>query len=133
MAVDSSVPRPTGPPRPRGRIRSRAGLMTILDILLAIAWLAIDYAWLGSESHRHGGRRSGVLLLLVTFITAVPLVLRGPRPLAVWMFSTAAITVSTVIVVPHHDISMAYIPGALAVYVLCLYSVAVRGSSGLTV
>jgi signal transduction histidine kinase len=148
MAGDSSVPRPTAPrpapspppalPPRRGRVRSRlrvgrVDLVAALDVVVALFVFAVDNAWLVSENHHHADRRAGLLLVFVAFVTAAPLVLRDRRPLAAWISSAVAITVGATTVVPHHDISQAYIPGSVAVYVLCLYAVAVRGGNGVTV
>ncbi|MDN3354948.1 sensor histidine kinase [Actinomadura sp. DC4] len=129
-----------GDPRParRGRIRARlrvgpVDLVVALDVLITFIVFAADNAWLRSQKHTLNGRRDDFLLLLVAFITALPLLLRDRRPLAAWLCSASAITVGALIVVPRHDISTPYVPGSVVVYVLCLYAVAVRGGNRVTV
>ena len=99
-------------PAPRGRIRARlrigrVDLVAALDVLIAFIVFAADNSWLLSQKP---ARRDEFLLLLVAIITALPLTFRDRRPLAAWVSSAAAIAVSTVIVVPRHDISTPYIP-----------------------
>jgi signal transduction histidine kinase len=104
-------------------------VVVALDVLITLIVFAADNAWL----HSQHGPRDDFLLLLVAIITAVPLTLRDRRPLAAWLCSTAAITFSAVIIAPRHDISPPYVPGGVAVYVLCLYALAVRGGNRLTI
>jgi signal transduction histidine kinase len=128
---DSSAPRPA----PRGRLRARlrigpVDLVAALDLLIALIVFVADDSWLLSQKPV---RRDDFLLLLVAVITALPLTLRDRRPLAAWLSSAAAITLSALIVVPRHDISTPYVPGSIVVYVLCLYAVAVRGGNRVTI
>ncbi|MGH3378128.1 MAG: sensor histidine kinase [Actinoallomurus sp.] len=138
MAGDPSAPRPEpGPTRQRGRIRTRLRVGRVdpvfaLDVLITFLIFVIDNASLSSPSAEYGGGNS-LFLVFVAFITSAPLVLRDRRPLAAWLCSAAAIAVSTIIAVPTRDISLPYIPGAVAVYLLCLYAVAVRGGNRATV
>ncbi len=105
--------------------------MAALDVLAALLIFVIDNAWLTSQSQ--DGHRSGILLVVVALITAAPLVLRDRHPPAAWLCSAGAIAAGAVILVPRHDVSAPYIPGAVAVYLLCLYAVAVRGGGRVTV
>jgi signal transduction histidine kinase len=138
MAGDSSAPRPEpGLARQRGRIRTRLSVGRVdpvfaLDVLITFLIFVVDNATLSSPSSEYGGG-SSLFLVFVAFITAAPLVLRDSRPLAAWLCSAGAIGVSTLVGVPHHDISLPYMPGAVAVYLLCLYAVAVHGGNRVTV
>jgi signal transduction histidine kinase len=128
---DSSATRPA----PRGRIRARLSVggvdpVAALDVVIAFVVFLIDYAGPAPPEAGHGDR---LLLLLVAFITAAPLVMRDRRPLAAWLCSGGAIIIGAVTLLPRHDISTPYLPGAVVVYVLCLYSVAVRGGNRPTV
>jgi signal transduction histidine kinase len=128
---DSSATRPA----PRGRIRARLSVggvdpVAALDVVIAFIVFVIDYAGPAPPEAGHGDR---LLLLLVAFITAAPLVMRDRRPLAAWLCSGGAIIIGAVTLLPRHDISTPYLPGAVVVYVLCLYSVAVRGGNRPTV
>ncbi len=107
----------------------RVDLVVAADLLIAFIVFAADNSWLASQHNR----RPGELLVLVAFVTAAPLALRDRRPLAAWICSIAAIALSAVIVVPRHDISTPYIPGAVVVFVLCQYAVAVRGGNRVTI
>src|SRR3954454_3152387 len=99
------------PGRVRRRLRvGRLDVVTAADLLIAFIVFSADNAWLFAENHRHGDRRTTDLLILLAFITAVPLVLRDRRPLAAWISSTVAITISATMVVPHQDISAPSIP-----------------------
>src|SRR4051794_29819309 len=124
--------------RPPGRVRARLrvgrlDLVAALDVLIAIVVFLIDNAYLSSENRHHGDHRAFVLVLLVSLVTAAPLVLRDRRPVTAWLCSAAAITVGALIFTPHRDISGPYIPGAVAVYLLCMYAAAVRGGNRVTV
>jgi len=138
MAGDPNAPRPEpGPTRQRGRIRTRLRVGRVdpvfaLDVLITFLIFVIDTASLSSPSTEYGGGNS-LFLVFVAFVTSAPLVLRDRRPLAAWLSSAAAIAFSTIIAVPTRDISLPYIPGAVAVYLLCLYAVAVRGGTRVTV
>ena len=130
MADDTSVRRPPG--RVRARLRfGRVDLVAALDVLITLIAFLIDNAYLTSENRHHGDHRVGALVLLVAFITAAPLVLRDRRPLTAWLCSAGAIAVGALVF--DRDVSSPYIPGAVAVYLLCLYAVAVRGGNRVTV
>ena len=131
MTRDSIAPRPA----PRGRLRARlrvggVDLVAALDVVIAFVVFLIDYAGPAPMEAGHG---NGLLLLFVSFITAAPLVLRDRRPPVAWLCSAGGIIVGALILLPRGVISTPYLPGAVVVYVLCLYSVAVRGGSRLTV
>jgi DNA-binding CsgD family transcriptional regulator len=132
MAGESSVPRPRGRVRARLRV-GRLDLVVALDVLLALALFTADNAYLWSANHLHGGHHAGLALLFVAFTTAAPLALRDRRPLTAWVCSACAIGIGTLIIVPRQDMSGPYVPGAVAVYVLCRYAVAVRGPSQATI
>jgi len=134
MAGDSSAPAPAVD-RTRGRIRARlriggVDLVAALDVVIAFVVFLIDNDTPPTPS---GGHDDGLLVLFVAFITAAPLVLRDRRPLAAWLSSAIAIPLGALILLPRHDIASPYLPGAVIVYVLCLYSVAVRGGNRVTV
>jgi signal transduction histidine kinase len=132
MADDTSVRRPPGRVRARLRV-GRVDLVAALDVLITLIVFLIDNAYLASENRHHGDHRVGVMVLLVAFMTAAPLVLRDRRPLTAWLCSAGAIAIGALIFTPHRDMSGPYIPGAVAVYLLCLYAVAVRGGNRVTV
>ena len=129
MADDTNVRRSPG--RVRARLRVGRFGVAVLDALIALLVFLIDTSYLASENHHHGDHRPGVLLLLVAFITAAPLLLRDRRPLTAWLCSTGAIAAGAVVLGP--GVSSPYIPGAVAVYLLCLYAIAVRGGYRVTV
>jgi signal transduction histidine kinase len=129
MADDTSVRRAPG--RVRARLRLGRVGVAALDVLITLVVFLIDNSYLASENHHHGDPRPGVLVLLVSLITAAPLILRDRRPLTAWLCSVGAIAVGALVF--GRDVSSPYIPGAVAVYLLCLYAVAVRGGSRVTV
>src|SRR6185437_14820199 len=84
-------------------------------------------AWLVAQNSRHPPAVATGTLILIAFITSLPVVLRTRFPLIAWGASALTI-VGTYVVLPSRLLTMtSYVPSSLAVYGLCLYAVAVRG------
>src|SRR5262245_53634213 len=126
----------SGAPPHRGRIRRRlrvgpVDIVQALDVLIALIVFAADDSYLTTPHPAH--TNGSLLSLFVAITTAAPLVLRDRQPLTAWGCSAAAIAIGSLIILPGKDIGGPYIPGAVVVYVLCLYAVAVRGPGRLTI
>jgi signal transduction histidine kinase len=77
------------------------------------------------NTQHHSPHDPGVLFLLSVVLCA-PLVLRTKYPLTAWSVSTLALLWGTLVVQPYSASSVANLPAAVVVYVLCLYAVTVR-------
>ncbi|GLY77957.1 sensor histidine kinase [Actinoallomurus iriomotensis] len=119
----------------RGRIRSRlrvgrVDIVVALDFVIALLFFALDNA-VPRPPHPSPGHPSDVLLILVSFITAAPLTLRDRRPLAAWLCSAGGVLAARALLLAQ-GLSLPYLPGAVVVYLLCLYAVGVRGGNRVT-
>jgi signal transduction histidine kinase len=118
----------TAPPtsRPSWLRRGSVDLVFVADFVLALICFAATDGVLGSESRTSGHPYGGAVLLLVSFLLCAPLVLRTRLPLTAWASSAAAILVTSVLIPPGTISRDPYALGAVLVYGLCLYAVAVR-------
>jgi signal transduction histidine kinase len=118
----------TEPPAPRPR-RLRLGrfdLVFVADVVTALICFAATNSSLGNQNARHGSHHSIEELVLVSLALCAPLVLRTRFPLTAWTASAVAMFWASRLIPPHTLSSATYIPAGVIVYVLCLYSVAVR-------
>jgi signal transduction histidine kinase len=117
----------------RGRIRSRlrvgpVDIVVALDLFITVVAFAIDQDVPQTPSLPDGARPSGLFLVVVSLITAAPLVLRDRRPLTAWLCSAGAMLVAPAVLLGQ-DVSLPYLPGTVVIYLLCLYAVGVRGGN----
>jgi signal transduction histidine kinase len=117
-----------GPPGPRWRLLrvGRVDLVAAADVVIALIVFLADNAWLQSENVDRGSPHSSGTLVVVAIAIAVPVLLRNRYPPAAWACSGAAILFAASLLNPHHDISSPYIPGAVIVYLLCVYAMGLR-------
>ena len=122
----------TDPPSPhpawlRRFQRGPVNVVFLADAVLAIIVFGTTESWLGTQNAVHGHRFGPVVLLLFALLVAAPLLLRTRFPAVAWGAAVVALAWTSVAIGPRAISSAAYVPGALVVYALCLYSVAVRG------
>ncbi|MCO5993627.1 sensor histidine kinase [Actinoallomurus rhizosphaericola] len=125
----------TDPPGPGPR-RLRIGSVRIplaLDPPLALVLALTGYAQLESPYPDSGGPASPLVLALVAFGGVVPLLLRHSRPLAAWRLSFLMMLVAATVIRPRVTHGAPYLPTLGIVYLLCLYSLAVRCERRVTV
>jgi signal transduction histidine kinase len=118
----------TDPPWPRSR-RLKIGsvhLPTAAEVVLALILAVSGYAQLQSSHPRSGAPSSPILLTLIAFGGIVPLLLRGSRPLLAWRLAALMMLFSSLIMEPRSAFGAPYLPTLGIVYLLCLYSLAVR-------
>ncbi|MCO6011188.1 sensor histidine kinase [Actinoallomurus purpureus] len=118
----------TDPPGPKHR-RLTIGwvyLPTAAELLLTLVLALAGNASLESYD-------AGMPLPLVSLLGVLPLLLRGSRPLAAWRMSALAMLLSTTVFRAPALVSVPYLPWLAIVYLLCLYSVAVRCERAVTV
>ncbi len=119
----------TGPPGPRRFLKAgRVDLVAAADIVIALIVFLSGVAWLRSQVADHGSRHASGVLVLVAIAVAAPVLLRARHPLAAWACAVAAMTFAAIVITPRQDITTPYIPGAVIVYLLCLYAMGVRAS-----
>jgi signal transduction histidine kinase len=114
-------------PRPRWLRRGRFDLVEVADVIIALICFLASNNWLMHVNLRaHAGYGLGTLVL-ASFVTSAPLVLRSRAPLTAWLASALAIVAASVAILPRAlTYAEAYIPGSLLVYGLCVYAVTVR-------
>ena len=110
----------TGPPAPRPRwlMRGRIDLAAVIDVIVALICFAATNSKL---TNLHPDNASSVVLLLISLALCAPLAVRSYLPLTAWCASAAGL-----FWVGGAFSSFGALPGAILVYVLCLYAVAVR-------
>ena len=110
----------TGPPAPRPRwlMRGRIDLVAVTDVIVALICFAATNSKLASQ---HPANATSVVILLISLALCAPLAVRSYLPLTAWCASAAGL-----FWVGGAFSSMGVLPGAILVYVLCLYAVAVR-------
>ena len=110
----------TGPPAPRPRwlMRGRIDLVAVTDVIVALICFAATNSKL---VNLHPANASSVVLLLISLALCAPLAVRTWLPLTAWCASAVGL-----FWVGGAFSSMGVLPGAILVYVLCLYAVAVR-------
>jgi signal transduction histidine kinase len=115
--VAAGVTRPPAP-RPRWLMRGRLDLVAVADVIVALICFAATNSKL---VNLHPANASSVVILLISLALCAPLAVRSYLPLTAWCASALAL-----FWVGGAFSSMGVLPGAVLVYVLCLYAVAVR-------
>src|SRR3569833_640134 len=120
----------------RGRIRSRlrvgpVDIVVALGLFITVVAFVINQNKPQTQSLPDGARPSCLFLVVVSLITAAPLVLRDRRPLTAWLCSAGAMLVAPAVLLGQ-DVSLPYLPGTVVIYLLCLYAVGVRGGNRVT-
>jgi signal transduction histidine kinase len=120
----------TDPPGPayRGLRVGPVHLPSVADPALAFILALSGYAHLASGV----GPDSPILQTLVAFGGVVPLLLRGSRPLLAWRLAALTMVFSVIVVQPRATVGVPYLPTLAIVYLLCLYSLAVRCERAVT-
>jgi DNA-binding CsgD family transcriptional regulator len=85
-------------PRPRRLRRGRFDLVEIADVITALICFGITNSVLTNENSSHHGHHEPALLLLLAFVTCVPLALRTRFPLAAWAASTLAVIATSLVI-----------------------------------
>jgi signal transduction histidine kinase len=127
VAAGATDPPSPHPPWLRRFQRGPVDVVFLADAVLAIILFGTTDSWLETQNALHGHRFGPVVLLFFAFLVAAPLLLRTRFPAAAWGAALVALAWTSVAIGPRALSSAAYVPGALVVYALCLYSVAVRG------
>ncbi|SRR5579871_1926741 len=122
--VATGVTRPPAP-RPRWLRRGRIDLVAVADVIVALICFASTNSTL--DNH-HPTNLSSVVLLLVSLALCAPLAVRTWLPLTAWCASALAL-----FWVGGAFSSFGVLPGAVLVYILCLYAVSVRCESWVVV
>jgi signal transduction histidine kinase len=115
--VAAGVTRPAAP-RPRWLRRGRIDLVAVADMIVALICFAATNNQL---VNRHPTNISSVVILLVSLALCAPLAVRTYLPLTAWCASALAL-----FWVGGAFAAFGVLPGAVLVYILCLYAVAVR-------
>ncbi|GAA0327018.1 sensor histidine kinase [Actinoallomurus spadix] len=126
----------TDPPWPRRRRRTRFGsidLRSAGDPLLASILALAGYSQMDTPHPDLGGPFSRTLLLLAACGGVAPLLLRRSRPLVAWRLSALVMVISSIVVSPRSTLGTPYVPTFGIVYLLCLYSLAVRCERTVTI
>jgi signal transduction histidine kinase len=113
-------------PRPRWLRRGRVDFVFLADFAVALICFGATNRMLGTDTTKSGHLYGGGELLLVAFVLSAPLVLRTRLPVTAWASSAAAILLTDTLIPQRTISSTPYLPGAVIVYGLCLYAVAVR-------
>ncbi len=122
----------TDPPSPhpgwlRRFQRGPVNPVFVADTVFALILFAITVSWLDTANATHGQRFGAGALAFFAFLVAAPLVLRTRFPAVAWAAAAISLTWTSIAIGPRALSSAPYVPAALLVYALCLYSVAVRG------
>jgi signal transduction histidine kinase len=104
-------------PRPRWLRRGRIDLVAVADAIIALICFAATNSTLGNEQD-HG---SPGVILLISLALCAPLAVRTFFPLTAWVASALA-----TLAFANGFTPASHLQGAVLVYVLCLYAVAVR-------
>jgi signal transduction histidine kinase len=115
--VAAGVTKPPAP-RPRWLVRGRVDLVWVVDVIVALICLAATDSKL---SNQHPAPASSGVILLISLAVCAPLAVRAYLPLTAWCASGLAL-----FWVGGAFTSVGTLPGAVLVYILCLYAVAVR-------
>ena len=104
-------------PRPRWLRRGRIDLVAVADVIIALICFAATNSTLGNEQdHATPG-----VILLVSLALCAPLAVRTFFPLTAWVAAALA-----TLAFANGFTPAGHLLGAVLVYVLCLYAVAVR-------
>jgi signal transduction histidine kinase len=119
-----------GPPGPRRRFLrvGRVDLVAAADLVIAFIVFAADSAWLQAENRSHGYPHAPGAMVLLAAAVAAPMLLRDRYPVFAWYVSFAAMVFSATFL----PVRQPYIPGAVIVYLLCSYALAVRAGRVMT-
>ena len=121
----AGVTQPAAPRSPRLR-SGRLDLVFAADVLVAIVCFGItDGVLVTNNSRHHLTLNAGVMFLLAVVVCA-PLVVRTLYPLTAWSASALALFWASLFVQSHHFSGGVLFPAGVLVYILCLYSVALR-------
>jgi signal transduction histidine kinase len=126
----------TDPPWPRRRRWTKLGLLdlgSVVDPVLALILALAGYAEMAAPHPNLDGPPSGIILMPVAFGGVAPLVLRRSRPLVAWRLSALAVVASSIVIGPRSTLGTPYVPTIGIVYLLCLYSLAVRCERAVTI
>src|SRR5690242_18986114 len=123
-AFAAGVTRPPAP-RPRWLVRGRVDLLAIIDVIVALICFAATNSKLDNQ---HPPQASTGVILLISLALCAPLAARTYLPLTAWCASALAL-----FWVGGAYSAMGVLPGAVLVYILCLYAVAVRCESWVVV
>ncbi|MFD0684846.1 sensor histidine kinase [Actinomadura fibrosa] len=105
------------------------GLVTnLVGLLLTVGLVAGTVSLLTTETARRGLDVSGSTKLLIAVAVTAPLALRDRHPLAAWRLSF----VSMALVDVNGWLTVPYVPAGVFAALVCLYTVAVRCSPGIT-
>ncbi|WP_460340699.1 sensor histidine kinase [Actinoallomurus acanthiterrae] len=115
---------------PPGRRRRRLTIRGIYLPTVAEVLLTLILVLAGNASLRSYG--AGLPLTVISLLGVLPLLLRSSRPLVAWRWSALTMILSSV-VFRAPAMSVPYLPWLGIVYLLCLYSVAVRCERAVTV
>jgi signal transduction histidine kinase len=113
-------------PRPPWLRRGRFDLVFAADLLIALICFGTTNGVLGTQAAHHHIQIGAVRILLVSFAVCAPLVLRTRYPLTAWTTSALAMIWTNRFFPAHALFSSGYVPAGVIVYLLCLYSVALR-------
>jgi signal transduction histidine kinase len=120
----AGVTRPPAP-RPRWLRRGRVDLVAVADVIVALICFAATNSKLANQ---HPPNASSGVILLISLALCAPLAARTYLPLTAWCASALAL-----FWVGGAYSAMGVLPGAVLVYILCLYAVAVRCESWVVV
>ncbi|MGH3286079.1 MAG: sensor histidine kinase, partial [Streptosporangiaceae bacterium] len=112
-------------PRPRWLRRGRFDLVEVADVIIALICFGVTNSTLTNQSVAHHTHHAPGLLVLLAFVSCAPLALRTRFPLSAWAFSAAALVWISLAISPD-SLGAAYPLVGVLVYLLCLYTVAVR-------
>src|SRR5690242_10752269 len=120
----AGVTRPPAP-RPRWLRRGRIDLVAVADVIVALICFASTDSKL---TNQHPPQASSVALMLISLALCAPLAVRTWLPLTAFCASALAL-----FWVGGAFSSFGVLPGAVVVYILCLYAVSVRCESWVVV
>jgi signal transduction histidine kinase len=128
LVADGATDPPS--PHPAWLQRFQRGPLDVVflaDALLAVILFGTTASWLETQNATLGHRYSTVMLLFFGVLVSAPLLLRTRFPAVAWGASAVGLAWTSVAIEPRSFSTAVYVPAALLVYALCLYSVAVRG------
>jgi signal transduction histidine kinase len=120
----AGVTRPPAP-RPRWLKRGRVDLVTAVDVIVALICFAATNSKLANQ---HPPPASAGVIVVISLALCAPLAVRSYLPLTAWCASAVGL-----FWVGGAFSAMGVLPGAVLVYVLCLYAVSVRCESWVVV
>ena len=112
-------------PRQRWLRIGNIDLVLAADVLIAVICWATTPSVIGGIA-RHGDTVGTAELILVSFLISAPVVVRSFVPLTAWAASAFAMLLASGVVLADTHAKEPYLAAGVIVYLLCLYSVAVR-------